>query len=354
MAFFLKPENIISKITRLKVRDDDEADGSAPFLLSFFFKIDGESLQLNVKLNLPENPLNINSISNVANFKFIGDPIVRAQGEHNNLPTVPWYWDEQDYSFEDGKGVFESTLMPIPVTIEMDIPVNIEDYIDEIMSFDIGLSDILDLDFGGTCPPNANSSSFEDFLGPFSTQFVTNSIGGFPPFCGYIYQLMEEDATPTQETIITIRTLIEEGLREGLRDILDEVTNDIENAQGILDDAIGALTKKIKKSVAEFSDYTIWDILLGAMPGGILGTIAAGIPGGIVGLIIGAILADADDDLGSTVGIRSYERLNRYIDAYLVYNGGEPLMASKEIQARLNDMGEGDWELFGTFSIGEE
>lgn len=252
----------------LDIWDDGEIFHAEPYLWSFYWKVDGETLSAIVSIRItPDGP------SEEANFELSADftPFVVARGTVGNLgevedtdlnpdPENNWVLRRNFLAIPPEVGRFETDLVPIPVKIDFSFgesgrelfnlffPDGLsEQTIQEVLlaAIDNGqlseLADILnavdpnifDIDFStigewlalpeiDECPP-LQAEDIEEMVSYIGTQFVTGANGGIAGVFGAIYILMENDQF-SQAHSDSVRDGFADWLRETFTSVIGELS----------------------------------------------------------------------------------------------------------------------------------
>jgi hypothetical protein len=318
MATLLSPTNVVCQVDSIVVRDDGEAwGGSEPYLWSVFFKIDGDTVTANIKID-----------NHGVSLALDGDPAVTSPNEGSNgnlnLPggsvdAGGWFGSRAVITVPADVGRFRTRLSPLPTTINMDPDSWAAEAIDEGVLVIEELLDALLSD--GLCPESDDDPS--QLVAHLGAQFVTDTVGGLPGAFGALYLLMEKDFTDEATA---------EDARRALRDAFrDELTNTVMpsvsfTGQQVTDLQLEEIEIRIQKAVTDavVAGINWWWLLLGTL----------GILPGALGVIL---IADQDDALGTAQATMSH------LDIAL---GNE-----QRIAARLLPEGNGDWSLSGRIGI---
>lgn len=300
MATIFETKRIECKLRRINAdRHGDFGFEAEPYIWPFFYKLDGETIDVEV---------NIDFLTGM-NVRLNGEPTVRSKsGSHGNIPAMG---DGDFVDVPNSVGRFRDSLVPMPVSINVNLPSFAEEIIEDAVIKLIEIIEIIDDD--RTCPPIKDFDF--DMVGDFIAEFISGTIGGLPAFCGGAYILMEEDNTreeAAEDSRKTIKSTIKNQLQEAIDelnillrfpmelnpDTLTRITDVIDTAEDIEHIAVSDITGLLILD-------TIHQGLVGAgigagvggvvgIGGGLLGVLLGGIVGGVVGALIGA---NPDDPL---------------------------------------------------------
>lgn len=299
MAVIFETKSIECKLRRITAdRHGDFGFEAEPYIWPFFYKIDGETVDVEV---------NIDFLSGM-NVRLNGEPTVRSKSRsHGNIPAMG---DQDSIRVSNSVGRFQDNLVPMPVSINVNLPSFAEELVEDAV---IDLIEIIDaIDEDRKCPP-IKDFDFE-MIGDFIAEFISGTVGGLPAICGGAYILMEEDNTSedaAEDCRKTIKNTIKEELQGALNDlnILLQFPLDLNRAVSSLSDLLDTAEDIEHIATNDIIGLLILDTihqgLVGAgigavvgggvgLGGGLLGVILGGIVGGVVGAIIGA---NPDDPL---------------------------------------------------------
>lgn len=340
MATIFETKRIECKLRRINAdRHGDFGFEAEPYIWPFFYKLDGETIDVEV---------NIDFLTGM-NVRLNGEPTVRSKsGSHGNIPAMG---DGDFVDVPNSVGRFRDSLVPMPVSINVNLPSFAEEIIEDAV---IDLIEIIEnIDKDRKCPP------IEDFdnLGDFIAEFISGTVGGLPALCGGAYILMEEDNTreeAAEDSRRTIKNTIKNQLQEAIEDlnILLQFPFDLNRAVVSLTDLLDTSEDIEHIAVSDITGLLILDTIhqglvgagIGAGVGGVVG-----IGGGLFGVLLGGIVGGV---VGALIGANPDDPLLAGTVQFSHFNTDDVRLVVQNIQIKNEAKDEdGEWRMSGRISI---
>lgn len=342
MATIFETKRIECKLRRINAdRHGDFGFEAEPYIWPFFYKIDGETIDVEV---------NIDFLTGM-NVRLNGEPTVKSKSKsHGNIPAMG---DEDSIRVPNSIGRFRDSLVPMPVSINVNLPSFAEEIIEDAV---IKLIEIIEnIDDDRKCPP-IKDFDFE-MVGDFIAEFISDTVGGLPAICGGAYILMEEDNTSeeaAEDSRRTIKNTIKDQLQGALNDlnILLQFPIDLDRAVTSLTDLLDTSEDIEHVATSEIMGLLILDTIHQGLVGAGIGAVVGGgigLRGGLLGVIVGGIVGGV---VGAIIGANPDDPLLAGTVQFSHFNTDDVELAVQNIQIKNDAQDEdGVWRMSGGISI---
>lgn len=342
MATIFETKRIECKLRRINAdRHGDFGYEAEPYIWPFFYKLDGETIDVEV---------NIDFLTGM-NVRLNGEPTVKSnRRSHGNIPAMG---DGDFVDVPNSVGRFRDRLVPMPVSINVNLPSFAEEIIEDAVIKLIEIIEIIDDD--RKCPPIKDFDF--DMLGDFIAEFISGTVGGLPALCGGAYILMEEDNTSeeaAEDSRKTIKNTIKNQLQEAIDDlnILLQFPFDLNRSVPSLADILDTSEDIEHIAVSDITGLLILDTIhqglvgagIGAGVGGVVG-----IGGGLLGVLLGGIIGGV---VGALIGANPDDPLLAGTVQFSHFNTDDVRLVVQNIQIKNEAQDEdGEWRMSGRISI---